>query len=114
MMGQYFVWERSKLEDIISTSPHGENIIYDIHSRISSEEILKVGVNFQTEEDVYEVYKAYARQAKFGIRRSRTHRDTKDKILDRTFRGSCEGKQPSDKRDDSVSHHPIHDLVLKQ
>lgn len=50
-----------------SIPTHDENIIYQIHSRISNEVIQKVGMKFQTEEDAYEFYKEYVKEAGFVI-----------------------------------------------
>ncbi|KAI5673075.1 hypothetical protein M9H77_13439 [Catharanthus roseus] len=58
-----------------------------------------MGMNFSNEEDAYEFYKAYAKEAGFGIRRSLSHKDNEGRILDRIFCCSSEGKRPSDKRD---------------
>ncbi|KAI5667808.1 hypothetical protein M9H77_17661 [Catharanthus roseus] len=99
--------KETKLEDIILAPTHGENIIYEVHSRISSEVIPKVGMNFSNEEDAYEFYKAYTKEDGFGIQRSLSHKDNEGRILDRIFCCSSEGKRPSDKRDViSKTHRP--------
>ncbi|KAI5667527.1 hypothetical protein M9H77_17380 [Catharanthus roseus] len=85
--------KETKLEDIILASTHGENIIYEIHSRISSEVIPKVGMNFSNEKYAYEFYKTYAKEVGFGIRMSVSHDDN-------------EGKRPSDKRYVIIKTHP--------
>ncbi|KAI5658981.1 hypothetical protein M9H77_27774 [Catharanthus roseus] len=71
--------KEAKLEDIILASTHGENIIYEVHSRISSKIIPKF-------------YKAYAKEDGFGIRRSLSHKDN-------------EGRRPSDKTDVIIKTH---------
>ena len=65
----------------------------------------KVGLEFETEEDAYMFYKAYAEKAGFGIRRDKMHKGHSGEILDKVFVCACEGQRASDKRDDVVKQH---------
>ncbi|XP_062100756.1 protein FAR1-RELATED SEQUENCE 5-like [Humulus lupulus] len=80
--------------------------IKQIHSNIPDEEIPKVSMEFETEEQAYNFYNVYAYKVGFSIRRSKGHKDNKDgKVKDRTFCCSCEGFRKKDKRYDNVKCH---------
>ncbi|XP_075674787.1 protein FAR1-RELATED SEQUENCE 5-like [Castanea sativa] len=79
-----------------------------IHANVEEEVILKLGIEFEIEHDVYDFYNSYARVVGFSIRRSKGHKGDKDgsrKWLDRVFCCSCEGIRGNDKRDDNVKCH---------
>lgn len=74
-----------------------------IHSKIPKECIPEIGMEFSSEELAYEFYLSYAKEAGFGIRRSKSHKDEKTKkLLDRTFCCSREGMRDKHKRDMNV------------
>ena len=77
-----------------------------IHANIEEEVIPKLGIEFETKQDVYDFYNSYALVVGFSIRRIKGHKGDKDgsrKWLDRVFFFcSCEGIQGNDKRDDNV------------
>ena len=53
-----------------------------IHANIEEEEvILKLGMEFETEQDAYDFYNSYAHVVGFSIRRNKGHKGDKD--------GSC-------------------------
>ncbi|XP_062088964.1 protein FAR1-RELATED SEQUENCE 12-like [Humulus lupulus] len=84
----------------------GATKIKQIHSNIPDEEIPKVSMEFETEEQAYNFYNVYAYKVGFSIRRSKGHKDNKDgKVKDRTFCCSCEGFRKKDKRYDNVKCH---------
>ncbi|WOG92501.1 hypothetical protein DCAR_0311770 [Daucus carota subsp. sativus] len=77
--------------------------------------VLKVGLEFETKEDAYMFYKAYAEKARFGIRRSKMHKGNSGEILDRVF--GCKAKLGVSSRSNGkyriykfISEHS-HDLV---
>ena len=49
--------------------------IEHIHSQISSEVIPKIDMEFETEEEAYNFYNAYAYNVGFSIRKSKEHKD---------------------------------------
>ncbi|KAL3515006.1 hypothetical protein ACH5RR_021908 [Cinchona calisaya] len=67
-----------------------------------------LGMEFDTKESAYKFYNAYANKMGFGTRTSAGHKDKKsNRILDRIFCCSREGKRGIDKRNANVkSHHP--------
>ncbi|XP_062093424.1 protein FAR1-RELATED SEQUENCE 5-like [Humulus lupulus] len=80
--------------------------IKSLHSKIDEEAIPKVGMEFNTEEEAYNFYNAYAYKIGFSIRRSKMHKDLLDgRIIDRIFCCSCEGHREKDKRDVIVKSH---------
>ncbi|XP_062103484.1 protein FAR1-RELATED SEQUENCE 5-like [Humulus lupulus] len=80
--------------------------IKSLHSKIDEEAIPKVGMEFNTEEEAYNFYNAYAYKIGFSIRRSKMHKDFLDGlIIDRIFCCSCEGHREKDKRDVIVKSH---------
>ena len=59
-----------------------------IHANIEEEVIPKLGIEFETKQDVYVFYNSYALVVGFSIRRSKGHKGDKDgsrKWLDRVF-----------------------------
>ena len=90
--------------DEVSTPPV-LNVIKDInkiHTLIPFELIPKMGMEFESEEDAYNFYLAYAKEVGFGIKRSSFHKDSNGKLMDRVFCCSAEGKRGKDKRDLNV------------
>ncbi|KAL3522890.1 hypothetical protein ACH5RR_015724 [Cinchona calisaya] len=90
------------------SSPMVLNVIKDInkiHSSIPSEVIPKIGMQFETEQEAYDFYLAYAKEVGFGIKRSTHHKDKNGKLVDRAFCCSAEGKRAKDKRDIHVRAH---------
>ena len=80
--------------------------IQQIHCNVSDEDIPKVSMDFETEEQAYDFYNRYAYKVGFSIRRSRGYKDNKDgKIKSRVFCCSCEGFRGKDKRYDNVRSH---------
>ncbi|PON85625.1 FHY3/FAR1 family [Trema orientale] len=80
----------------------GKKNIESLHSKIPSEAIPQVNMEFEKEEDVYEFYNSYAYKVGFSIRRSKGHKDKDGKIKDRTFCCSSEGHREKDKRNVNV------------
>ena len=81
-----------------------------IHANVEEEVIPKLGIEFETEQDVYDFYNSYARVVGFSIRRSKGHKGDKDgsrKWLDRVFCYSYDGIRENDKRDDNVKCHRL-------
>ncbi|XP_060964927.1 protein FAR1-RELATED SEQUENCE 5-like [Cannabis sativa] len=77
--------------------------IMQIHSNIPDDEIPKVSMEFETEEQAYNFYNVYTYKVNFSIRRSKSHKDNENgKIKNRTFCCSCEGFREKDKRNDNV------------
>ncbi|CDP17275.1 unnamed protein product [Coffea canephora] len=90
--------------DEVSTPPV-LNVIKDInkiHTLIPFELIPKMGMEFESEEDAYNFYLAYAKEVGFGIKRSSFHKDSNGKLMDRVFCCSAKGKRGKDKRDLNV------------
>ncbi|XP_027124120.1 protein FAR1-RELATED SEQUENCE 5-like [Coffea arabica] len=90
--------------DEVSTPPV-LNVIKDInkiHTLIPFDLIPKMGMEFESEEDAYNFYLAYAKEVGFGIKRSSFHKDSNGKLMDRVFCCSAEGKREKDKRDLNV------------
>ncbi|KAL3529524.1 hypothetical protein ACH5RR_008846 [Cinchona calisaya] len=84
------------------SSPMVLNVIKNInkiHSSILTEVIPKIGMQFETEQEAYDFYLAYAKEVGFGIKRSTHHKDKNGKLVDRVFCCSAEGKRAKDKRD---------------
>ena len=80
--------------------------IKKIHANIIDEDIPKVSLEFETEEQAYSFYNHYAYKIGFSIRRSKGHKDNKDgKMKSRMFCCSCEGFRKKDKRYDNVRCH---------
>ncbi|XP_060959219.1 protein FAR1-RELATED SEQUENCE 5-like [Cannabis sativa] len=80
--------------------------IMQIHSNIPDDEIPKVSMEFETEEQAYNFYNVYAYKVGFSIRRSKSHKDNENgKIKNRTFCCSCEGFREKDKQNDNVKCH---------
>ncbi|KAK8581145.1 hypothetical protein V6N12_071386 [Hibiscus sabdariffa] len=76
-----------------------------VHANMSDEIIPIVGMEFNTEQDVYDFYNNYAKQVGFSIRRSKGHKDSYDHWVNRVFCCSCQGTRIKDKREDVVKHH---------
>ncbi|KAL3510021.1 hypothetical protein ACH5RR_029422 [Cinchona calisaya] len=78
-----------------------------ITSHVPFELVPSLGMEFDTEESAYKFYNAYANKMGFGARTSAGHKDKKsNRILDRIFCCSREGKRSIDKRNANVkSHH---------
>ncbi|KAG8369967.1 hypothetical protein BUALT_Bualt14G0068200 [Buddleja alternifolia] len=83
--------------------------IHEIHKRIHKELIPEVDMKFETEDDAYNFYLAYAKSVGFGVRMSKAHKDEyTGKICDRIFCCSKEGSRNTDVRDVIVkSHRPL-------
>ncbi|XP_062075158.1 protein FAR1-RELATED SEQUENCE 5-like [Humulus lupulus] len=62
-------------------------------------------MEFDTEEEAYHFYNAYAYKIGFSIRRSKMHKDLEGWITNRVFCCSCEGYREKDKRDVTVKSH---------
>ncbi|XP_062114475.1 protein FAR1-RELATED SEQUENCE 12-like [Humulus lupulus] len=92
-------------EDQEATNDYAVKIM-QIHSNIPDDEIPKVSMEFETEEQAYNFYNVYAYKVGFSIRRSKSHKDNENgKIKNRTFCCSCEGFREKDKRNDNVKCH---------
>ncbi|XP_062117825.1 protein FAR1-RELATED SEQUENCE 5-like [Humulus lupulus] len=76
-----------------------------VHSKISNDAIPKVGMEFDTKEEAYHFYNAYAYKIGFSIRRSKMHKDLEGRITNRVLCCSCEGYREKDKRDVTVKSH---------
>lgn len=91
----------NSFEDIeIPITPRKTNVI-------DESMVPKLGLEFESEEDAYMFYKAYAEKAGFGIRMSKMHKKDSGEILDRIFVCACEGTRANDKRDDNVKQHRL-------
>ncbi|KAL4318052.1 hypothetical protein GQ457_18G005870 [Hibiscus cannabinus] len=76
-----------------------------VHANLSDEIIPRVGMEFNTEQDVYDFYNKYAKEVGFSIRRNKGHKDMYGHWLNRSFCCSCQGSRLKDKRDDDVKYH---------
>ncbi|KAL4332079.1 hypothetical protein GQ457_15G027670 [Hibiscus cannabinus] len=81
------------------------NYATSIHANLSDEVIPRVGMEFDTEEDVYDFYNKYAKDVGFSIRKSKGHKDLHGHWLNRVYCCSCQGTRLKDKRDDDVKCH---------
>ncbi|XP_057779705.1 protein FAR-RED ELONGATED HYPOCOTYL 3-like [Salvia miltiorrhiza] len=63
------------------------------------EDTPKIGMSFATEEDAYGFYLKYSKRVGFGIRRSKSHKNTCGELVDRIYCCSAQGKRSHDKRD---------------
>ncbi|XP_062114546.1 protein FAR1-RELATED SEQUENCE 5-like [Humulus lupulus] len=80
--------------------------IKQIHFNIHNEEISKIRMEFEIEEQAYNFYNVYAYKVGFSIQISKGHKDNKDgKIKDRTIFCSCESFHKKDKQYDNVKCH---------
>ncbi|XP_052189986.1 protein FAR1-RELATED SEQUENCE 5-like [Diospyros lotus] len=79
--------------------------ITSIHSKIPVETIPKIDMEFETKEEAYNFYNAYAYKVGFSIRRSKGHKGSDGKMINRTFCCSCEGRREVDNRRIIVKHH---------
>ncbi|KAG8372565.1 hypothetical protein BUALT_Bualt12G0079200 [Buddleja alternifolia] len=93
--------ELNELEAEKETNESGE-LVPEFHLTISEEKIPKIGVEFVSEKVAYNFYNAYAKLARFGIRRHHVHRDVKGNIIDTIFCCACQGHKEKDKRDVEV------------
>ncbi|KAL8171327.1 hypothetical protein V2J09_023131 [Rumex salicifolius] len=75
-----------------------------LHSKIPKENIPRVGLEFETEDEAYEFYNAYALMVGFSVRKSSAHR-YRGTVLDRILVCSCQGKRGPDKRDSIYKSH---------
>lgn len=77
-----------------------------MNTKIYEERVPRIGMEFQTDDEAYEFYNAYALEFDFSVRKSKTH-NYKGKVLDKIFVCACEGKRGRDKRVDfRKSHRP--------
>ncbi|KAM1631202.1 hypothetical protein ACFX2K_019235 [Malus domestica] len=68
--------------------------------------VLVLGMEFETEEDAFEFYNAYAYTVGFSVRKSKAHKNEDDKLMDRLFVCSSEGhRQKKKKCDPNVESH---------
>ncbi|KAL6517929.1 hypothetical protein OROMI_033630 [Orobanche minor] len=67
--------------------------------------IPKIGMEFQTENDAYEFYLAYAEKVGFSVRKHKSYTDKDKNLLSRKFCCSAEGERPDDERDLYVKKH---------
>ncbi|XP_016652765.1 PREDICTED: protein FAR1-RELATED SEQUENCE 5-like [Prunus mume] len=65
----------------------------------------EIGMEFETEEEAFKFYNAYAYGVGFSIRRSKFHKEKCGKLRDRLFVCSAEGKREKNKCDGSVKSH---------
>ncbi|KAM2667987.1 hypothetical protein EV2_019613 [Malus domestica] len=56
-----------------------------------------LGMEFETEEDAFEFYNAYAYTVGFSVRKSKAHKNEDDKLMDRLFVCSSEGHRQKKK-----------------
>ncbi|XP_057766041.1 protein FAR1-RELATED SEQUENCE 6-like [Salvia miltiorrhiza] len=75
------------------------NQLVNLTSTNDKEDTPKIGMSFDTEEDVYEFYLKYSKRVGFGIRRSKSHKNKSGELVDRIFCCSAQGKRSHDKRD---------------
>lgn len=61
------------------------NIMISTHANMSEEIIPKVGMEFETEQDIYDFYNKYAKEVGFSIRRSKGHKDKYGNWVDGFF-----------------------------
>ncbi|KAK8993539.1 hypothetical protein V6N11_033634 [Hibiscus sabdariffa] len=59
-------------------------------ANMSNEIIPRVGMEFNTEQDVYDFYNKYAKEVGFSIRRHKGHKDQYGLWLNRSFCCSCQ------------------------
>ncbi|KAH6797207.1 hypothetical protein C2S52_021761 [Perilla frutescens var. hirtella] len=81
------------------TSSFNENEEFSFESLTNDKDCPKIGLEFDTEEDAYQFYLAYAKRVGFSIRRSKSHNDKFGKLVDRIFCCSAQGEMRPDKRD---------------
>ncbi|KAH6792777.1 hypothetical protein C2S52_003254 [Perilla frutescens var. hirtella] len=81
------------------TSSFNENEGFNFKSLSNDEDCPKIGLEFDTEEDAYQFYLAYAKRVGFSIRRSKSHNDKFGKLVDQIFCCSAQGERRPDKRD---------------
>ncbi|OMO81611.1 hypothetical protein COLO4_23494 [Corchorus olitorius] len=81
------------------------NAIALLHSNVSQESIPKLGMEFDTEEELFDFYNKYAEEVGFSVRRSKGHKDKSGNWMDRTLCCSCQGTRSTDKRDVDVKQH---------
>ncbi|KAK9027452.1 hypothetical protein V6N11_067287 [Hibiscus sabdariffa] len=76
-----------------------------IHANSTNETVPRVGMEFNSEQDVYDFYNKYAKEVGFSIRRSKGHKDQYGHWVNRVFCCSCQGTRIKDKRDDDVKYY---------
>ncbi|KAK9043086.1 hypothetical protein V6N11_071437 [Hibiscus sabdariffa] len=75
------------------------------HANSTNEIVPRVGMEFNSEQDIYDFYNKYAKEVGFSIRRSKGHKDQHGHWVNRVFCCSCQGTRIKDKRDDDVKYH---------
>ncbi|PIN03955.1 hypothetical protein CDL12_23511 [Handroanthus impetiginosus] len=70
---------------------------------IDKEKVPKIVMEFDSEEAAYIFYNEYARSVGFSVRRHTVHKDTKGRIIYKTFCCACQSHRQKDKRDVNVN-----------
>ncbi|KAI3951466.1 hypothetical protein MKW92_016601, partial [Papaver armeniacum] len=76
-----------------------------VHSKIRKEQLPVIGMEFETEDEAFRFYNAYAYNFGFNIRRSTLHCFGDGKLKDRLYVCSAQGTRRKDKRDVNVKKH---------
>ncbi|KAL0291027.1 UNVERIFIED_CONTAM: protein FAR1-RELATED SEQUENCE 5 [Sesamum angustifolium] len=98
--------EENKEKEVVPIEDNGEEkVINKCHSTMSEDNIPKIGMEFDSEEEAYNFYNEYAKVIEFGIRKHSMHKDASGRIIDRIFCCACQGRREKDKRDVSVKSH---------
>ncbi|CAL8151977.1 unnamed protein product [Prunus armeniaca] len=92
-------------EEKFSETTQGNKNIELIHSNMQKKLVPEIGMEFETEEEAFKFYNAYAYGVGFSIRRSKFHKEKCGKLRDRLFVCSAEGKREKNKCDGSVKSH---------
>ncbi|XP_021800758.1 protein FAR1-RELATED SEQUENCE 5-like [Prunus avium] len=92
-------------EEKLSETTQGNENIELIHSNMQKKLIPVIGMEFETEEEAFKFYNAYAYGVGFSIRLSKFHKEKCGKLRDRLFVCSAEGKREKNKCDGSVKSH---------
>ncbi|XP_057808445.1 protein FAR1-RELATED SEQUENCE 5-like [Salvia miltiorrhiza] len=71
-------------------------------SMFNVEDISKIGMSFDTEQEAYDFYLKYSKRVGFGIRKSKSHNDKFGQLVDIIFCCSAQGKRMNEKHDIGV------------
>ncbi|KAK3198849.1 hypothetical protein Dsin_022264 [Dipteronia sinensis] len=76
-----------------------------IHGEIDDKLIPKVGMKFQSEDEAYDFYNAYAYRVGFSIQKSKGYKGKDGTMINRIFSCSYEGYPEKNKKDVNVNIH---------